>query len=61
MLHEGYGFSYKNRYRGAKLRNRDIHAEARLVDRLKLYREVQGMLKIRKRPKRKGHHGWRFH
>ena len=52
-------FDSRFRYGRAKMRNAFRKAEARLVDRLKQYRGVHGMLKIRKRPKRKGHHGWR--
>lgn len=53
-------FGHKDRFKGAKLRNAMIAAEARVVDRAKLYRGEQLRLKAPKRkPKRKGHHGWR--
>lgn len=53
-------FDSRFRYGRAKMRNAFRKAEARLVDRLKQYRGLRGMLKIKSRkPKRKGHHGWR--
>jgi hypothetical protein len=52
-------FDPKFRFRRAKMRNAACKGEARLVDRLKQYRYLHGMLKPRKQPKRRGHHGWR--
>jgi hypothetical protein len=53
-------FGHKNRFMGAKLRNAVLHAEARRVDRAKLYRgERLGIVAKPRKPKRKGHHGWR--
>jgi len=49
---------HKFRSGRAKMRNAFRKAAARLVDRLKMYRGFHGMLKL-KRPKRRGHHGWR--
>ena len=55
-------FGHKNRFMGAKLRNAAIHAEARVVDLAKLFRGERLRLKAKpRRPKRKGHHGWRQH
>lgn len=54
-------FGHKNRFQGAKLRNAIIHAEARAVDRAKLYRGERLRLKAKpRRPKRQGHHGYRL-
>ena len=53
--------SGKTRFTQAKMRNGIIHEEARAVDRAKLYKGNNGMLKFKPRkPKRKGHHGWRL-
>ncbi len=50
----------KTRFTQAKLRNCMIHAEARAVDRAKQYRGEKLRIKAKPRkPKRKGHHGWR--
>ena len=52
--------SGKTRYSQSKIRNAMLHAEARAVDRAKLFRGERLGLKLRPRkPKRKGHHGWR--
>lgn len=53
-------FGHKNRFMGAKLRNAMLHDDARAVDRAKLYRGERLRLVAKSRkPKRKGHHGWR--
>lgn len=51
---------YKFRYQAARLRNANRKSEARVVDRAKLFRGERLRLKAKpRRPKRKGHHGWR--
>ena len=53
-------FDQKNRFKRAKMRNAQRKQDARAVDRAKLYRGERLRLKAKpRRPKRKGHHGWR--
>lgn len=51
----------KTRYSQAKLRNAAIKQESRQVARALQFRGERLRVKAKpRRPKRKGHHGWRF-